>query len=79
VPPKSTATTLLATNLDTTLKQQGRSRAWLGRQLALSRPHVSRICTGQRRIHVSDARNASLLLGVPMQLLFESAPQTDAS
>jgi antitoxin component HigA of HigAB toxin-antitoxin module len=66
--------TLIATNLDDIMQQQGRTRTWLSRQLGYSRPHVSRICSGKRRVRLADAHTSSVLLGVPMQYLFAEAP-----
>jgi transcriptional regulator with XRE-family HTH domain len=71
--PRSRTATLLATNLESVIKQQGRSLAWLGKQCGLSRVHVSRICSGDRRATPEVARRSSDLLGVPVHLLFEDA------
>lgn len=65
--------TLTATNLFAVIKQQGRSQAWLGRHLGVSRFYASLICNGRRQVTPEVARRSSDLLGVPVHLLFEEA------
>lgn len=60
-----------ATNLREVIRQQGRSLTWLAQRCRVSRPHLSRICTGERGATPDVARLCSDTLGVPVALLFE--------
>jgi transcriptional regulator with XRE-family HTH domain len=60
-----------ATNLEETLEAQGRTRAWLGRQLGQHRSYVVHVAKGRRTVSESTARRIAELLGVPFFMIFE--------
>lgn len=68
-----------ATNLKAVLRQQGRTVTWLATVLGVTRPHVSRVCNGERTVSAAHAATASQWVGVPLDLLFEPVGVADAS
>jgi plasmid maintenance system antidote protein VapI len=66
-----------ATGLTETLEQQGRTAAWLGRQLGVHRSYVTHIAAGRRTVDGDRAARVAQLLGVPERMLFELASESE--
>ena len=60
-----------ATNVIPTIREQGRSVAWLARQIGLSRQYVSDIAHGHMAVREDVARRVGAALGVPFFVLFD--------
>lgn len=60
-----------ATHLEDVLESQGRSKAWLGRQIGVHRSMVVHIAKGRRPVDERTGERVASLLGVPFFVLFE--------
>jgi hypothetical protein len=60
-----------ATNLEDILCSQGRTKAWLGRQIGVHRSFVVHLAKGRKTADEAMAKQIAGLLGMPLFLLFE--------
>jgi transcriptional regulator with XRE-family HTH domain len=67
-----------ATNLELTMKQQGRRGDWLAREIGYTPSYVSHVMKGRRFMDHADAVKVSELLGVPFSVLFVLSDGTDS-
>lgn len=66
-----------ATHLEEVLATQGRTKAWLGRQIGVHRSMAVHIAKGRRNVDLKTGERVAALLGVPFFVLFELSDGDD--
>gem|GEM_PF-3046459 len=78
VPMSTKQEQFIAPGLPEAMALQGRTMAWLARQVGVDAPLLTHATRGRRTLSADVARMISTLIGVPFDVLFES-PSGDKS